>query len=224
MTRFSIAVAVLLLAFVGTTTPLEAGVVTGTIDLPPRPWSSAGASLYDKYGSVGGETDQDSETYAAVLLRPKDRPQTKGKPRTLIMDQKGAEFVPRLLVIQAGESVAFRNSDPIFHNVFSLSPAKRFDLGRYPKGDVRVIRFDTAGVVKVFCDIHAQMMGFIVISDTPHHTPIEPSGHYRISKVPPGNYDVLVWLEGRTQFEIAGEVQVPSHGEATFTASIINKE
>ena len=79
------------------------------------------------------------------------------------MDQRNETFLPRLLAVQTGTTVDFPNSDSTYHNVFSLSRARRFDLGRYAAGKTKSVRFDRPGVVRVFCDIHSHMSAFIVV-------------------------------------------------------------
>ena len=109
-------------------------------------------------------------------------------------------------------------------HVFSqLSPAKKFDLGRYPKGGSKIVTFDRAGVIQVFCDIHAEMVGFVVAVDSPYYTGIDLAGKYSIPHVPAGEYEVRVWSEGMTQFVSVGEVQVPTSGSTEFTASLVER-
>ncbi|HET9235128.1 MAG TPA: carboxypeptidase regulatory-like domain-containing protein, partial [Candidatus Eisenbacteria bacterium] len=110
-----------------------------------------------------------------------------------------------------------------FHNVFSLSPVRKFDLGRYPRGDSRVVTFDHPGVVQVFCDIHAEMIGYVVVLESRHYAVLGPDGRYRITDVPPGTYEVGVWAEGMSQFEMVGSVSVPTTGAAEFTASLLDR-
>jgi len=139
------------------------------------------------------------------------------------MDQKNTRFAPRVLPVQTGEQVQFLNSDPVFHNVFSLSPARKFDLGRYRKGGSKFITFEKPGVVQVFCDIHAAMVGFVVVVDTPFFATIDAAGGYQINDVPEGEYDVLVWSEGMTHFQSVGEVEVTPTGPTEFTAKLLER-
>ena len=200
-----------------------AGEVTGTIDLPRRPAQGVDVDLYSKYDTAPSPKQNDAPKLdGVVFLRPEV---TEAIPAALpvpVMDQKNAHFVPRIVVVPAGGRVRFLNSDPMFHNVFSLSPIKKFDLGRYPKGNSKFVTFDHPGVVQVFCDIHAEMIGFVVVVDGPHYAVLDGDGHYRISDVPPGNYDVAVWAEGLSQFKTVGRVTVPTSGAAEFTASLVD--
>ena len=217
--KFSITLGVL----AALSSQVQAGTVSGSIDLPARPTSTAPADLYGKYCNDCNATHEPVTGYAVVSLRRtagvvsrKDRP-------VVTMDQNGTRFVPRILPVQVGDRVRFLNSDPIFHNVFSLSPAKKFDLGRYPKGGSKIVAFDRAGVIQVFCDIHAEMVGFVVVVDSPYYTGIDLAGKYSIPHVSAGRYEVLVWSEGMTQFVSVGEVQVPTSGSTEFTASLLER-
>jgi plastocyanin len=113
-----------------------------------------------------------------------------------VMDQHNETFVPHVLAITTGTTVDFPNSDPFFHNVFSLSKTMRFDLGRYAAGHSRAIRFDRAGIVRVFCDIHSHMNAFILVFSHPFFALTDPDGRYHIDNVPPGIYGVIAWNEG----------------------------
>ena len=117
------------------------------------------------------------------------------------MDQRNETFLPRLLAVQTGTTVDFPNSDSTYHNVFSLSRARRFDLGRYAAGKTKSVRFDRPGVVRVFCDIHSHMSAFIVVFNHPYFRVTDADGRFRIDNVPPGTYTVIGWYEGeaRTQ-------------------------
>jgi plastocyanin len=109
------------------------------------------------------------------------------------LEQKDQTFVPRVLAIQSGTTVEFPNRDPVYHNVFSVSPAKRFDLGKYVKGQSRSVRFDKSGLVQVFCDIHSDMAAFILV--IPHHVFVRPGadGRFALPELPGGTYRVRAW-------------------------------
>src|SRR5262249_16907941 len=103
-----------------------------------------------------------------------------------VMDQRNETFVPHLLAITTGPTVDFPNSDKIYHNVFSLSKTKRFDLGRYAAGHSQSVRFDRPGIVRVFCDIHSHMNAFILVFTHPFFALTDAEGRYRLDDVPPG--------------------------------------
>ena len=109
--------------------------------------------------------------------------------------QVNETFVPHVLPITEGTTVNFPNSDPFFHNVFSLSSAKSFDLGRYPKSQVRSVKFERPGIVKVFCHIHSHMSAVILVFDHPHFSVPDSAGRFYMSPVPPGVYTLVAWHE-----------------------------
>ena len=111
------------------------------------------------------------------------------------MDQRGEQFVPRVLAITVGTTVEFPNNDVTFHNVFSLSRVKHFDLGRYKPGKSGTVLFDRPGIVPVFCDIHSHMSAYILVFSHPFFSLTDDAGDYVISGVPAGAYTVLVWSE-----------------------------
>jgi plastocyanin len=118
-----------------------------------------------------------------------------GRPGTYRMEQRDEGFDPHVLPVPVGATVDFPNSDPIFHNVFSLSRVASFDLGRYPRGSSRSVRFDRPGVVKVFCHIHSDMSGVILVLDNALFATPGSDGGYEISGIPPGSYAVVAWHE-----------------------------
>ncbi len=112
------------------------------------------------------------------------------------LDQRDETFVPHVLAIRTGTTVDFPNSDRIYHNVFSLSPARRFDLGRYAVGRSKAIRFDRPGVVRVFCDIHSHMSAFILVFSHRFFDVTQPDGTFQLPPVPAGTYMLAGWYEG----------------------------
>jgi plastocyanin len=122
---------------------------------------------------------------------------------TVQMAQRDFAFVPMLLPVQVGTRVEFPNFDDTYHSIFSLSPAKRFDLGRY-RSDERPIpsqRFDVPGLVVLRCDIHEHMRGLVLVVDTPYFVITDTEGHYRITGLPAGHHALKVWLDSRTTLE-----------------------
>jgi plastocyanin len=115
------------------------------------------------------------------------------------LDQRNETFVPYVLAVTAGSTVDFPNNDRIYHNVFSLSKAKRFDLGRYPRGQSRSVRFDRPGVVRVFCEIHSHMSAFILVFAHRYFAVTDAEGRYRIEGVPAGSYTLAVWNDGEVR-------------------------
>jgi hypothetical protein len=107
--------------------------------------------------------------------------------------QKNRHFDPDLLVIPVGSTVSFPNDDPIFHNVFSLSKVKQFDLGYYPAGETRTVKFEKPGIVQVYCHIHPDMSAAIIVLATSFWTRPGSDGKFAFSEVPPGAYDLVAW-------------------------------
>lgn len=109
--------------------------------------------------------------------------------------QHGERFTPHVLPVVRGTAVDFVNDDALFHNVFSLSHAKEFDLGRYPRGVAKTTVFDRPGVVQVFCHIHSDMSAVVLVLDNPYFATPDAAGHYAIPNLPAGDYTVVVWHE-----------------------------
>jgi len=105
------------------------------------------------------------------------------------------QFVPRVVVVGAGSTVAFPNHDPFDHNVFSVSEEGAFDLGWYGRGETRTASFPKAGVIRVYCNHHAQMSAFVVVRNTPFYTQPAADGSFRMTGVPPGTYLLKAWHE-----------------------------
>jgi plastocyanin len=128
------------------------------------------------------------------------------------MNQKNKEFAPHVLAIMKGTKVHFNNSDPFFHNIFSSSRTKTFNVSQTKKGDSSEVTFDKIGVVPIRCHIHANMKAYIVILPNPFFDVTNDKGLFKISNVPPGNYTIKVW---HPDFTAATQtVQVPASGEA----------
>ncbi len=111
------------------------------------------------------------------------------------LDQRNQTFEPHLLAITIGTTVDFPNDDPIFHNVMSLARGNAFDLGRYPRGRSRSVRFDTPGIVPVVCDIHAHMSAYILVFSHPFFAITDDEGRFAIPNIPAGTYTLKVWSE-----------------------------
>jgi plastocyanin len=118
------------------------------------------------------------------------------EPGRAVLDQRNETFVPHVLAVMVGTVVEFPNSDKTFHNVFSLSKAKKFDLGRYAVGHSKSVRFDRPGVVRVFCDIHSHMNAFVLVFSHPFFDVTDTEGRFRLDSVPAGTYTVVAWYEG----------------------------
>lgn len=137
-----------------------------------------------------------------------------------VMNQRNETFVPHVLAITTGTTVEFPNSDRIYHNVFSLSKPKQFDLGRYALGKSRSVRFDRPGIVRVFCDIHSHMSAFILVFTHPFFTTSDVDGRYRLPGLPAGTYTIAVWTDGAVRE--TRKVEVPP-GDGAVEADFVVK-
>lgn len=125
------------------------------------------------------------------------------------MNQKNKTFEPHILAVPLGASVAFKNEDPIFHDVFSVTAPNDFDLGLYKSGLSRSQTFSHAGPVQLYCNIHAQMNAWVVVVDSPWYAVADMDGKFRVRGVPPGDYKIEVWHEASTKIA-AADVSVTS--------------
>ena len=117
--------------------------------------------------------------------------------------QKEMNFVPALLAVQVGTTVEFPNEDDTYHNIFSYSPAKRFDLGRYRPDErpIPSVVFDKAGLVTLRCDIHEHMRGLVLVLDTPYFTTTDLDGRFRLTGLPAGKFKLKAWVNSNTTRE-----------------------
>jgi plastocyanin len=138
---------------------------------------------------AGGDGLAFERTHVVVYLEG-DLPSA---PSTATMEQRNKQFVPDLLAVPVGSAVSFPNLDPIFHNVFSLSPPKEFDLGNYAKDKTRVVTFPKPGIVFVNCHLHPNMTAAIVVCPNRFHIRPDDAGRFVLTDVPPGTYSVVAW-------------------------------
>ena len=128
---------------------------------------------------------------------------TPAAPITKVIVQKNLTFEPLLLPVQVGTRIEFPNLDDTYHNVFSYSPTKRFDLGRYRRNEKPVPSqiFDRPGLVTLRCDIHEHMRGLILVVPTPYFAISDTDGRYRLRGLPPGHYTLKAWLTSKSTLE-----------------------
>lgn len=138
----------------------------------------------------------------------------RATPRPPRIVQAGLQFKPRVLATTVGTSVEFQNLDHVYHNAFSVSAAKRFDLGKYAPGRADTIEFERSGVVNLHCDIHPEETGFIVVA--PNHVMTRPDslGRYSLPRLPSGSYTVRAWHPRKG--EITRTVAMPKRGDVTL--------
>lgn len=192
---------------------LQAGGIEGRVTVRQLP-----ERIANRYAGSGGSAAHPvAELPAVVFVEGAIKGYPPGAVRLPEMAQRDTSFAPSFLAIPAGTTVRFPNQDDFFHNVFSYSKTKRFDLGRYRKGDAKNVTFDKSGAVAVFCEIHKWMRGAIVVVENPFFTVVKSDGSFSIPAVPAGDYKVSVWHpdRGRKTFN----VKVPASGAARLDAS-----
>jgi len=171
--------------------PLAAATVSGKV------------SFVTKRGQnpVANETLIWLEPVAKAVRKP---------PQTFQMMTRGKTLVPHVLAIPTGSTIEFPNDDPISHNLFSLSTNNTFDLGLYRRGSGKAHKFDTPGVVNVYCNVHPSMSAVIHVMGTPYYTFADAAGNYALADIPPGKYCLVAWNEQGGQSN--ADVEVTSSG------------
>jgi plastocyanin len=194
------------------------GVIRGRVELRRPPTPSDRRPTVTELGTPAGR-DMPDLLRSIVYLEsaPRGAFETSDGGHA-VMDQRNESFVPHVLAITTGTTVDFPNSDRFYHNVFSLSKPKTFDLGRYAAGHSKSIRFDRAGIVRVFCDIHSHMNAYILVFSHPFFAMTDGDGRYRIDNVPPGTYGIVAWNEGTRSDPQS--VTVPDGGTAEIDFTI----
>jgi plastocyanin len=171
----------------GATAPDKAGVVKGMITVGGKPAADAVVSI------EGVPAERSKSRSAAVAKKA-------------VLDQRDMKFVPHVLPVLVGTVVEFPNNDKSWHNVYSKSEAKEFDVGLYAPGKSRSATFDKPGVVRILCNVHPAMEAFIVVKAHPYFAAADKQGSYRIDAVPLGKYRVQVWHPQLGTSETAVEI------------------
>jgi plastocyanin len=216
------AVAVLLIA---TALPLPAwaGVIRGTLRVPPPTGRALSLNAYPgQANSVPGVRPVVHGLASDAVISVDHVPAATesllaGRAARPRLAQKDQSFAPRVMAVAVGSAVDFPNLDPIYHNVFSLSPVKRFDLGKYPQGQSKTIVFNRTGLVNVYCEIHSGMEAFVLV--LPHHGFAQPraNGEYALPDLPAGRYTVRCWQPDLGP--ITRDIDVPENGSVTLDLS-----
>jgi plastocyanin len=205
--RCGAAIAVWLLLFSGSST--TAGDIRGRVTRPPA--AAAQSSSAERYRSrdvvprqeVGVDCICNPGLFSVIYLTGDSLPPITVPAEPPVVAQKDKMFVPAVLAVAAGTTVSFPNLDPFFHNVFSYSKPKKFDLGRYPKGETEEVTLDKPGIIKVFCEIHYSMRAYIHVLQTPYFTVSDDKGTFLLPSVKPGDYTLHVWQENQPELERA---------------------
>jgi len=200
--------------------PAASGVIRGEVHVPSlggaqavaaNPYPGRASSLPGRHEVPRGLVT-DAVVSVAQLPAGADSALT-ADPSGHVLAQHEQAFSARVLSCVVGTVVDFPNQDPIFHNVFSVSPVKRFDLGKYPKGHSKQVKFDKPGLVQVFCDIHPSMACFILVLPNRAFARPDESGAYALPRLPAGTYTFKFW---HPDFgEVARNVKVPASGDVT---------
>jgi plastocyanin len=178
---------------------LASAVVEGRVELPKSHTAPVQAKRYEIVTKGGVLSTQPP---LAVVYLDGSFPKPASLP-TKEVAQKDLAFIPALLPVRIGTKVEFPSFDDTYHSIFSYSPAKRFDLGRY-RPDERPIPsqvFDKLGLITLRCDIHEHMRGLILVLNTPYFVMTDTSGHFRISGLPAGHYTLKAWINSTTTRE-----------------------
>ena len=173
--------------------------IEGRVELPKSHSAPVQAKRYEIVTKGGVLSTQPP---LAVVYLDGSFPKAASLP-TKQVTQKDLTFIPALLPVRVGTKVEFPNLDDTYHNIFSYSPAKRFDLGRY-RPDERPVPsevFDKQGLVTLRCDIHEHMRGLILVLNTPYFVMTDTGGHFRLSGLPAGHYTLKAWIDSRTTRE-----------------------
>ena len=195
----------------------DAAVIRGVVRVPTaresdraalNPYPGRANALANPTPVVhGAVTDAVIYVDGPAPARPAE-PHASGRPARLA--QKGQAFVPRVLPVLVGATIDFPNYDPIYHNVFSVSPTKRFDLGKYARGKSKSQTFNKPGLVNVYCEIHSGMEAFILVLPHPWFTQPDADGSFSLPPLPAGTYKLKAWH--------------PDFGERTVTVVVSDDE
>ena len=166
---------------------------------PPRVGSLTGTLRIDGKGASG--------TYGLITLEPTSGKWKPRTPKRHVMAQRNREFNPRVMAISVGSTVAFPNFDSIFHNVFSTSPLGAFDLGIYKTGEARELKFEKEGIIRLGCNLHANMTGYLVVVAAPSYVVTDEQGRFKFNRLAPGKYTLKACSE-RSQAPITREITI----------------
>ncbi len=194
----------------------HAGAIVGTVRAEGKA-EAGGSGLSGKYDSrkfkfAERVSYNDLEDFVVYIDEKPATPAAPPSKPLQVITQRDAMFHPHVLPVLAGTTVEWPNKDEIYHNVFSMSETKPFDLGLYRDPEVKKVTFDAPGKVDVFCSIHSKMSCIILVLQNPWFASVDKNGRYRIENVPAGTYKLRAWHE-RMPPEIQ-QVTVPETGEA----------
>jgi hemoglobin len=194
-------------------------------DTPAQPKDAVGGSDEEeqkpKNGSLGGSMKVEGASgpvFGVIALEPATGKWKKRTAKQRVMEQRDRQFAPRMLAISAGSTVAFPNFDPVFHNVFSTSHARAFDLGIYKNGETRDVTFAKEGLITIGCNLHANMSAHLVVVAAPHYVVTDAAGAFKFRSLPPGKYKLKAWAEDTAE-PVTMNVEIKS-GENSVNVSV----
>lgn len=162
-------------------------------------------------GSLTGTMEIDgraaSGAYGLITLEPADGKARPRTPKRLVIEQRGREFLPRVMAVSVGSTVSFPNFDNVFHNVFSISPNAAFDLGIYKVGEARDYTFQKEGIVRIGCNLHANMSAYIAVVSAPAYVVTDEAGRFAFRRLAPGKYKLRAWSE-RSKAPITQDITI----------------
>ncbi|HEU4691283.1 MAG TPA: hypothetical protein VFS23_23105, partial [Vicinamibacterales bacterium] len=173
---------------------------------------------------VGIQGERDTSELDNVIVFIKTAERVDSPPRHVIVRQTNEEFVPHVVAVTTGSTVEFPNDDLIFHNVFSLSRAATFDLGRYPRNTTKARTFTKPGVVKVFCHLHSHMSAIVRVFPHPYFTSPDRDGRFTIPDVPAGRIDVTAWHERAGEVTQTATLEPGGTTELAFSLPLTDPE
>lgn len=177
---------------------------------PPRATGSlTGTLLID--GKAGG-------AFGLITLEPVGRSWKPRTPKRVVVEQRGREFLPRLTAVSVGSTISFPNFDTVFHNVFSSSQISPFDLGLYKVGEAREFTFTKEGLIRLGCNLHANMSAYIAVVSAPSYVVTDENGKFSFRRLAPGKYKLRAWSV-RTKTPITQEVTI-KRGKNELTVGV----
>ncbi len=194
------------------------GALTGRVHVVSHPARRLATAGVYPGRIVGIQADRDTSELDNVIVFVNSSQRVDSAPQQVAVRQTNEEFVPHVVAVTAGSTVEFPNDDLIFHNVFSLSRAATFDLGRYPRNASKARTFAKPGVVKVFCHLHSHMSAIVRVFPHPYFAVPDRAGRFTISGVPTGRIDVTAWHERAG--EVTQKVTVEEGGATELTFSL----
>ncbi|MCX5741195.1 MAG: carboxypeptidase regulatory-like domain-containing protein [Proteobacteria bacterium] len=173
-------------------------------------------------GSLTGTMTIDSKAvsgaFGLITLEPANGKWKPRTPKRVVLEQRNREFLPHLVAVSVGTTISFPNFDGVFHNVFSSSPLSAFDLGLYKMGEAREYRFEKEGILRIGCNLHANMSAYIAVVSAPAYVVTDDKGNFAFKHLPPGTYKLKAWSE-RSKAPITQDLTIKA-GANTVTVGV----